>query len=73
MVDKFFYYLILCEDGFKDYMISLTRLGAGCMRGTPREIPDSMGYMHRVMHVNPALRQNYDAHQERLARKARRA
>ena len=68
-----FYYLILCVDGFKDYMISLTRLGPGCMQGTPQEIPDSMGYMHRVLSVNPALRQNYDAHQNRLAKKARRA
>ena len=71
-MDKFFYYLIVCADGFKDYMISLTRIGPGCMQGSPREIPDSMGYMHRVLSVNPAHRQNYEAHQARLARKNRR-
>jgi len=66
-----FYYLILCMDGFRDYLISLTRLGPGCCNGTPREIPDADGGLHQVLGVYPALRQNYDAHQ--LAMKARRA
>jgi hypothetical protein len=72
-MDKLFYYLVLCVDDFKDYMISDRRLGPGCMQGTPEEIPDSMGGRHRVLSVNPALRCNYDAHQRKLAQKARRA
>jgi hypothetical protein len=58
-MNKPFYYLVLCTDGFKDYMASDRRLGPGVVR----EIPDSMGVPHRVFGVYPALRRNYDAHQ----------
>lgn len=69
-----YYYLILCVDGFREYMISDVQLNPRLYANELiREIPDSMNYMHRVDTINPALRQNYDAHQKRLARKARRA
>lgn len=64
---KLWYYRIICHDGYTDVMASDRKLGPGCMNGTPEEIPDAKGRLHRVRAVHPASKRNFMAAKRRAS------